>query len=366
MPTIGVEYVGMREFCAKWWKRIATVDMAFIAVLTLILSFIGSWLKQFPGFSLFGALIIALILGMIIQFPIRGLYVGSNAGRASGVKDAAGLISNKLLRLGIILLGFKLNLQVLFTQGIKCLPIAAVVVTLTIVVTYLIARAFKVNPMLAILTAGGTGICGAAAVMGLSGSITVDEDRQEEKEDDVVMAVATVAIMGTIFALLEIAIFPFFGLTPAQQGVAAGATLHEIAHAVAVGGAFGDEALNMATIMKLSRVLMLVFAAIIIAVWWDKTQSTATNIGKRKVAFPWFMLGFIAASILGTYVPFLSAISATLVDIAYIVLGMAMAALGINVNFKAIAAKGLPAFAASFIASVLLMFFGVGIAVLFF
>ena len=56
------------------------------------------------------------------------------------MKDAAGLISNKLLRLGIILLGFKLNLTVLFTQGIKCLPIAAVVVTLTIVVCYNIAR----------------------------------------------------------------------------------------------------------------------------------------------------------------------------------------------------------------------------------
>ena len=67
---------------------------------------------------------------MIIQFPIRSAYVGSNDGRKAGVKDAAGLISNKLLRLGIILLGFKLNLAVLFTQGIKCLPIAAVVVTL--------------------------------------------------------------------------------------------------------------------------------------------------------------------------------------------------------------------------------------------
>ena len=118
----------MREFCTKWWKRIATVDMLFIAVLTLIASLIGSWLKQYPGFKLFGALIIALLIGMIIQFPIGKWYVGASDKRKAGVKDAAGLISNKLLRLGIILLGFKLNLQVLFTQGIKCLPIAAVVV----------------------------------------------------------------------------------------------------------------------------------------------------------------------------------------------------------------------------------------------
>ena len=94
----------MREFCTKWWKRIATVDMLFIGVLTLLASLFASWLKQFPGFSLFGALIIALLIGMIIQFPIRSAYVGSNDGRKAGVKDAAGLISNKLLRLGIILL----------------------------------------------------------------------------------------------------------------------------------------------------------------------------------------------------------------------------------------------------------------------
>ena len=47
----------MREFCTKWWKRIATVDMLFIGVLTLLASLFASWLKQFPGFSLFGALI---------------------------------------------------------------------------------------------------------------------------------------------------------------------------------------------------------------------------------------------------------------------------------------------------------------------
>ena len=354
----------MREFCTKWWKRIATVDMLFIGVLTLLASLFASWLKQFPGFSLFGALIIALLIGMIIQFPIRSAYVGSNDGRKAGVKDAAGLISNKLLRLGIILLGFKLNLAVLFTQGIKCLPIAAVVVTLTIIVCYAIARKLGVDPMLAILTAGGTGICGAAAVMGLAGSIKVPEDKQDEKDNDVTMAVAILAIMGTVFALLEIALGPLTGMTKDQLGITAGASLHEIAHAVAGGDAFG--AVGIATIMKLSRVLMLVFAAIIIAIWWDRNHSEMPADGKRKVSFPWFMLGFIGASIIGTFVPFIDAIAPNLVDFAYIVLGMAMAALGINVNFSAIAKKGQKAFLASFLTSMLLMCFAAGIAALFF
>ena len=321
----------MIGFCKTWWARIATKEMVFVGIVTLAASLVASWLKQFPGFSLFGALIIAMLIGMAAQFPIRKWYSSRSVEHRSGVKDAAGLISNKLLRLGIILLGFKLNLTVLFTQGIKCLPIAAVVVTLTIVVCYAIARKLGVNPQLAILVAGGTGICGAAAVMGLSGSIKVPPEKEDEKADNEVMAVAIVAIMGTIFALLEIALGPLTGLSKTQLGITAGASLHEIAHAVAAGDAFG--AVDIATIMKLSRVLML---------------------------------GFIGASIIGTFVPFIGAIAPNLVDFAYIVLGMAMAALGINVNFSAIAKKGQKAFLASFITSVLLMCFAAGVSALFF
>mgnify|MGYP000417588946 FL=1 len=252
----------------------------------------------------------------------------------------------------------------LFTQGIKCLPIAAVVVTLTIVVCYNIARKLGVDPQLAILVAGGTGICGAAAVMGLSGSIKVPPEQEDEKANNEVMAVAIIAIMGTIFALVEIAFGPLTGLTNTQLGITAGASLHEIAHAVAAGDAFG--AVDIATIMKLSRVLMLVFAAIIIAIWWDKNHSQMPSDGKRKISFPWFMLGFIGASIIGTFVPFIATITPQLVDFAYIVLGMAMAALGITVNFSALAKKGQKAFLASLITSILLMCFAAGVAALFF
>lgn len=118
--------------------------------------------------------------------------------------------------------------------------------------------------------------------------------------------------------------------------------------------------------MKLSRVLMLVFAAIIIAIWWEKKHSEVQSTGKKTVAFPWFMLGFIGASIIGTFVPLIASITPQLVDFAYIVLGMAMAALGINVNFKAIASKGKKPMLASFLTSILLMCFAAGVAMLFF
>ncbi len=337
--------------------------MALIAVLTLLASFIGSWLKQYPGLKLLGALIIALLVGMALQLPLHA-YKKNNDLRRAGVKSAAGLIANKLLRLGIILLGFKLNLHDLFTKGIKCLPIAAVLVAVMVCVTYNIAKLLKVNPQLAMLTAGGTSICGAAAVMGLSGSMPVLPEEEDEKEQNEVMAVATVAIMGTIYALAEIFILPHFGMTNQQLGIASGASLHEIAHAVAAGGAFNS--INVATIMKLSRVLMLVPASIFIAIWWNARHSKVENGGKHKISFPWFMLGFIAASVIGTYVPFITAHASTLVEAGYVFLGMAMAALGINVNFKVIFKQGRTAFLASFLASIVLVVLACLAAVLFF
>lgn len=59
------------DFCKTWWARIATKEMVFVSIVTLAASLVASWLKQFPGFSLFGALIIALLIGMAVQFPIR-------------------------------------------------------------------------------------------------------------------------------------------------------------------------------------------------------------------------------------------------------------------------------------------------------
>ena len=334
-------------------KAICTTDMLLVALVTCAASVVGSLLAGLPAFSLFGALIIALIIGMLLQIPMRAWFARSGARHAQGVGGAAGLIANKLLRLGIILLGFKLNLDVLFATGVKTIVIAAIIVTLTITVTYVIARKLGVDEHLAILTAGGTGICGAAAVMGLSGSITMPKGEEQRGRDDEVMAVATVAIMGTVFALAQIALRPVLGLTDAQFGTMGGASLHEIAHAVAVGGSAGDTGMNAAIIMKHSRVLMLAPAALIIGAWWARRHAQPGD-GPRKVPIPWFMLGFLIASVAGTYLPFVAQFTDVLVKAAYLVLGMAMAALGMNVDFKAIASRGRMAVLASFLASILL------------
>ncbi|GAF36544.1 YeiH family protein [Lentilactobacillus farraginis] len=330
----------------------------FIAlILTLICALIGNFLGSQPYLSLIGALVISLILGMLFQV-FRQPVAASREG--------IGFISNKFLRLGIILLGFKLNLIDLASAGVKTILLAVVVVSGTVSLTYFIARKFGVEKELAILSAGGTGICGAAAVMGISPQIKVEKHMLTRQRENEVMAVAVVAILGTVFTLIEIGLKPLLHLTPTQFGVMTGASLHEIAHAVAAGSSGGPISLDTAIITKLSRVLMLAPAALIIGGWYQRTTPQPANQEKRRLPIPWFMAGFILASILGTFLPLGASTLAFLVKAAYLFLGMAMAALGMSVNFRVIFQRGRNVFLAAFLSSVILMTFTIIVSKTFF
>ena len=295
-------------------------------VLTLACSLAGQSLASLPGFSLIGHLVLALLLGMAIQV-CRPITLAA--------RESTGFIANKFLRAGIIFLGFKLNLIILVSAGMKSLIAAVFVVAIMIPLNYAVARALRVDHTLALLTACGCSICGAAAVMGVSGTL-------KAKAGQSVLAVAIVAILGTVFTLIEVFLQPVLGFTDGQFGVMAGLSLHEIAHAVAAGGSAGPVGTDSAIITKLSRVLLLAPVAIILGIgeaWRQRCQSGDTD-QKLKVPIPWFMGGFISASAIGSYIPAIGFAVPMLVKAAYLILGMAMAALGLNVNFSVIAKEG--------------------------
>lgn len=305
-------------------------------IILLLCSIAGKYLAFLPGLNVIGHLVIALLLGMFLQ-AFKGIK--------KAAKGASHFIANKFLRLGIILMGFRLNLEVLIQHGIKTITLAIVVITFTILVIYYLSKSFKVDSKLGLLSACGCGVCGAAAVLGVSGSIG-------SSEDDEVIAVAIVAILGTVFTLIMAISRPILNLNEVQYGVLAGASLHEIAHAVAAGNAGGAVSENIATIVKLSRVLMLAPLSIILSLLFTKNKEGSNE--KLKIAIPWFMLGFIISSAIGTYAGFSQEIIKILIDAAYILLGMAMAALGVNVHFKVVLEKGQKIFVISFVGSALL------------
>lgn len=304
-------------------------------ILTFVCSILAKYISTIGFFKLIGHLVLAMLLGMGLQlFKMH----------KEEYKSSLAYISNKFLRLGIILLGFKLNIAILKASGIKSILIAAFAITFTILVVYNIAKLFKVDEKLALLCACGCGICGAAAVMGVSPSMNADKD-------DTILSVAVVCILGTIFTLIIVSLKPFFNLTDVQYGVLSGASLHEIAHAVAAGASGGEASLDIALVTKLSRVLLLAPVAIIVGLISNKKNNTK----EIKVPLPLFMLGFIATSIIGTYYQPIQIYVTKLVDIAYILLAMAMAALGLNVNFSVIKQRGKNIFISAFIGSTLLL-----------
>lgn len=306
-----------------------------VFLVTLIISIISKFIAQIGFLKILGHLVVALILGMVFQIVFKQYL--------PNMKSELGFISNKFLRLGIILLGSKLAIDKLISEGKKTLFLAFFIVAFMIVLTYFICRFFKVERDLAILSSCGCGICGAAAVMGVSSQIN-------SKADDSVLAVAVVAILGTLFTFIEVTIKPYIGLTDYQYGIFAGSSLHEIAHAVAAGGSGGSLALDTAILAKLSRVLMLVVVIIFLSFMPNKAKGQT-----KKAPLPYFIIGFILMSMLGSYTPFFKNISASISDVAYICLGMAMFALGTSVNFEVLKKRGGAVLTACLISSTILM-----------
>lgn len=326
-----------KELYFEFTEKIRNKNFYIAVLVTLGCSLLGKYLAGFPGLSLIGHLVIALLLGMFLQ--IFGAILNP-------VREGTGYIANRFLRAGIILMGFKLNMILLFTTGIKSFGIACIVTPITIILIYSLCRLFKVDHTLSILTGCGCGICGAAAVMGVSAPA-------KAKTDQSVLAIAIVCILGTVFTLIEVFLYPLLHLSNIEFGVMAGASLHEIAHAVAAGAAAGNIGIDYAIITKLSRVLLLAPVALIVGFIEAKRNKSSDE--KTALPIPWFMGGFIIASAIGSLIPMPKELLSGLVSLAYILLGMAMAALGINVNFQVIMKHGFRPFAAAIIGSIVLL-----------
>ncbi len=285
-------------------------------------------------------MIIGIVLGMLYANSLRNHLP---ATWVPGIQ----FCSKKLLRLGIILYGFRLTFQDVINVGVAGIMIDAIVVTVTILGGILIGRLLKMDKEIALLTSIGSGICGAAAVLGAESTI-------QTKPYKTAVAVATVVIFGTLSMFLYPIAYRagILGLTPNEMGIYAGSTLHEVAHAVGAGNAMGAEISNVAIIVKMIRVMLLVPVLLILG-YWVALQARKNNAGasaaKGKIAIPWFALGFLAVIGFNSF----NLLPAALVDaINYIdtfLLTMAMAALGAETSIDKFKKAGAKPFVLAFI-----------------
>lgn len=268
-------------------------------------------------------LIIGIIIGMIYANTLR-MHLPDTW--TPGIQYC----SKRILRLGIILYGFRLTFQDVAAVGVAGIVVDLIIVTVTILGGVWIGKLLKMDHDIALLTSIGSGICGAAAVLGAEATLRT-------KPYKTAVAVATVVIFGTIAMFVYPIVYRsgIFGLDTHQMGIYTGSTLHEVAHVVGAGNAVGDEIAGTAIIVKMIRVMLLVPVLLLLG-WWVAAKvknSAASESGKRKVAIPWFAFGFLAVIAFNSLNLLPAAMVGWINDFDTFLLTMAMCALGAETSF---------------------------------
>lgn len=275
-----------------------------------------------PGLS---ALLVAIVIGAIVR-NLRIVPLAAAAGVSWG--------SKKFLRLGIVLLGFKLSLSSLAGIGVQGVATLLITVTVTFLATVMIGRALGVSRVTRMLVATGFSICGASAVAAMSSIV----DPKGESEEDTAQAVALVTIYGTIAMFVLPSLVPILGLSDLQAGIWIGASVHEVAQVVAAGGMVSAAALALATVAKLGRVVLL--APLIAIVGAAEHRRFADSTSKRPPLLPLFVAGFLAAVMIRTFAPMPDVLLAVIEFAANLLLAAAMLGLGFGVDIRKMIATG--------------------------
>ena len=307
---------------------------------TFLIAFISYFLARLPGLDHVGQLACAIIIAV----GYRQVF-----GYPEKLRSGIQFSSKRLLRAAIILYGLKLNIDVVLHQGLSLLGRDIITIGFSIVLTLLFAKWFKADLTLALLLGIGTGICGAAAIAAVSPII-------KAKDDDTAMGAGIIALIGTLFAITYTLLRPLLSLTDIQYGIWSGTSLHEIAHVALAGAPAGPDALAIALLAKLGRVFLLVPLCFILMYWMRRKGNVSQD---AKIEFPWFLVGFIALSLLGSYVfgkliiiP--DAVMNSVSELTTFLLTMAMIGLGLNVSLKALKTKALRPLLAMVLTSILL------------
>ncbi|KAA6443589.1 YeiH family protein [Bacillus swezeyi] len=324
-------------------KKTSSRGLLFGGVgFTFIIALVGFGLSKIPGLDHVGQLACAIIIAVFY----RQIW-GYPEKFRTGIQFSA----KRLLRLAIILFGLKLNIDVVFHQGLGLLARDVGTIIFSILLTMLLAKLFKANSSLSLLLGIGTGVCGAAAIAAVSPIL-------KAKDEDTAIGAGIIALVGTIFAITYTILRPFLPLTDLQYGVWSGVGLHEIAHVALAGAPAGPDALAIALLAKLGRVFLLVPLSFIL-MYWMKRQNKVESVSDAKIEFPWFLIGFIIMSLFGSYVlgHLITVPTSVMNGVSFFtsfILTMAMIGLGLNVSLKDLRTKALRPLLAMAITSVLL------------
>lgn len=239
--------------------------------------------------------------------------------------------AKRLLRLAIILYGFRITFQQIFAVGLSGFWADVVMLTTTYLLGYYIGtRLFKLDKDLCMLTAIGSSVCGAAAVLGTDSVLKAESHK-------VSLAVSTVVLFGTISMFLY-PILSGLGIVPDSAfGIYIGSTIHEVAQVVAAGSAISPTICDTSVIVKLTRVMLLVPYLFLLGLYLSKKTKTQ----RTKVPMPWFAILFVVMCGFNSLNLLPAAVKSGIIEFDVFLLTVAMFGLGVETNFNKIRGLGL-------------------------
>lgn len=309
-------------------------------ILACFIIAIPAWLlgKAIP---IIGGPVFGILFGMILAFFKRPEKL------EKGIKYT----SKYILQYSIILLGFEMNLFNVIRVGGQSLLVMIFTLSASFITAYLVGKALKIDGKTTTLIGVGTSICGGSAIAATAPVIRA-------KDEDVAQAISTIFL----FNIIAVFIFPplghLIGLSDTGFGMWAGTAINDTSSVVAAGASWSsaagnNTALAFATIVKLTRTLMIVPITLVLAIYTTRkirlenaaaggcgSAEDTNNYSIAKI-FPWFVLGFVLTAILNTFLPIPAEVSAALVQIGKFMIVMAMTAIGLNTNLKKLLTNGL-------------------------
>jgi uncharacterized integral membrane protein (TIGR00698 family) len=309
-------------------------------LLIALFSFAAFYIAEIPFVKSlsFSPLIVGIILGMLYANSLRNKLPET---WVPGIK----FCTKQILRAGIVLYGFRLTLTQVAAVGLPAVVIDTIIVAGTIFLGVWLGKLLKMDKDTSLMTATGSAICGAAAVLGAEPVVKCEGHKTA-------IAVSTVVIFGTISMFLYPILYRT-GMLDAlgDTGVAiyTGSTLHEVAHVAGAGNAMDPtDTLGIAgtaTITKMIRVMMLAPVLVIMSFALAGRKKAATEGGttqKSKITIPWFAFGFIGIICLNSLLQYLFGVDSVKEiplngAIEYIdtfMLTMAMTALGTDTSME--------------------------------
>ena len=321
-------------------------------------------MKQFPGILLAGAgaaagfgihtlfpwfpwLTASLVFGVIAACipPARPALDGV-------FKPGLARASRSLLRLGIVVLGLKLSLTNIAALGWLTIVAIVVLVALSFLITWSIAKLFRLEGDQPVLFAAGFSICGVSAVGAMSAA------RQSDPKD-AGTPVALVTLYGTAAIVVLPALAPLLGLTDLQFGRWVGASVHDVGQVVATAQTFGTVALAAAVVVKLTRVLMLAPMVAVTSLLTRRRAGASTGVHPPIV--PLFIIGFLVMVLIRTFVPVPDVVLGIADTLQSILLAMALFAIGASLRLEQLARSGVRSLGAGLVSWIVLLGLGLGI-----